>query len=156
MALIWSLAHGQALYLLASVVTGKQDFRWQSAIVANSANQESSGCLAAPGGNHDWALPNGPWRFYRRLASRLGKAKAVTATARKIAVLFYNVLRYGWVYQDPGADYYKERYHQRILRNLQRRAQSLGFELASIADPRQRFFRKATALLMSDSLNTSR
>lgn len=76
--------------------------------------------------------------FYRRLASRIGKAKAVTATARKIAVLFYNVLRHGWVYQDPGADYYEARYHQRILRNLQRRAQSLGFELAPMADPRQR------------------
>ena len=76
--------------------------------------------------------------FYRRLASRLGKAKAVTATARKIAVLFYNVLRYGWVYQDPGADYYEERYHQRIVRNLQRRAQSLGFELSPISDPGQR------------------
>ena len=33
--------------------------------------------------------------FYRRLAARIGKAKAVTATARKIAVLFYNALRYG-------------------------------------------------------------
>ena len=33
--------------------------------------------------------------FYRRLASRIGKAKAVTATARKIAVLFYNALRHG-------------------------------------------------------------
>jgi transposase len=28
--------------------------------------------------------------FYRRLSSRAGKAKAVTATARKIAILFYN------------------------------------------------------------------
>ena len=28
--------------------------------------------------------------FYRRLSSRIGKQKAVTATARKIAVLFYN------------------------------------------------------------------
>ena len=33
--------------------------------------------------------------FYRRLSSRLGNAKEVTATARKIAVLFYNVLRHG-------------------------------------------------------------
>ena len=31
--------------------------------------------------------------FYRRLSARVGKAKAVTATARKIAVLFYNALR---------------------------------------------------------------
>ena len=31
--------------------------------------------------------------FYRRLPSRIGKAKAVTATARKIAMLFSNAVR---------------------------------------------------------------
>jgi len=67
--------------------------------------------------------------FYRRLAARVGKAKAVTATARKLAVLFYNALRYGRDYVDPGQDYYEERYRQRVLRNLQRRAASMGFEL---------------------------
>ena len=35
--------------------------------------------------------------FYRRLSARIGKAKAITATARKIAVLFYNTLRHGMV-----------------------------------------------------------
>ena len=40
--------------------------------------------------------------FYRRLAARAGKAKAVTATARKLAVLFYNTLRYGLAYQRSG------------------------------------------------------
>lgn len=34
-----------------------------------------------------------PGAFYRRLSGRIGKSKAVTATARKIAVLFYNVTR---------------------------------------------------------------
>ena len=41
--------------------------------------------------------------FYRRLSARVGKAKAVTATARKIGVLFYNTLRHGMDYADPGA-----------------------------------------------------
>jgi len=59
----------------------------------------------------------------------VGKAKAVTATARKIAVLFYNTLRHGTAYADPGASYYEERYKQRVLANLQRRAKSLGFML---------------------------
>ena len=48
--------------------------------------------------------------FYRRLSARVGKAKAVTATARKIAVLFYNTLRHGMEYSDPGASQYEERY----------------------------------------------
>jgi transposase len=69
--------------------------------------------------------------FYRRLSARAGKAKAITATARKIAVLFYNALRHGMSYADPGATYYEERYRQRVLRNLQRRAKSLGFALTA-------------------------
>lgn len=67
--------------------------------------------------------------FYRRLASRIGKAKAVTATARKLAVLFYRALRYGMTYADPGAQYYEQRYRRRVIDNLQRRAKSLGLAL---------------------------
>ncbi len=67
--------------------------------------------------------------FYRRLAARIGKAKAVTATARKLAVLFYNTLRYGMTYQDPGASYYEEQYRQRVIKGLRRRAKEMGFDL---------------------------
>jgi transposase len=63
--------------------------------------------------------------FYRRLAARVGKAKAVTATARKLAVLFYNALRYGMTYCDPGVAYYEERYRQRVLKGLKKRAKDL-------------------------------
>ncbi|MGY3488054.1 transposase-like protein [Bradyrhizobium sp. USDA 4011] len=70
--------------------------------------------------------------FYRRLSSRAGKSKAVTATARKIAVLFYNTLRHGMSYRDPGADQYEQQYRNRVLANLQRRAKSLGFVLQAI------------------------
>jgi len=72
--------------------------------------------------------------FYRRLAARAGKAKAVTATARKIAVLFYNTLRYGMTYKDPGASLYEERYRSRVLGNLQRRAKAFGFVLTEVPD----------------------
>lgn len=71
--------------------------------------------------------------FFRRLAARVGKAKAVTATARKIAVLIYNMLRHGKAYADPGANYYEERYRQRSLDNLRRRASALGFTLVQAA-----------------------
>lgn len=70
--------------------------------------------------------------FYRRLSSRIGKQKAVTATARKIAVLFYNTLRLGMTYNDPGAAAYEERHRGRVLANLKRRAKSLGYALAPI------------------------
>jgi len=70
--------------------------------------------------------------FYRRLAARAGKAKAVTATARKIAVLFYNTLRHGMTYQDPGASHYEERYRNHVLGNIKRRAKSLGYDLQKL------------------------
>ena len=69
--------------------------------------------------------------FYRRLAARTGKAKAVTATARKLAILFYNALRFGMTYADPGASSYEERYRQRVIHNLHRRAKDLGFTLVA-------------------------
>jgi len=58
----------------------------------------------------------------------------VTATARKIAVLFYNTLRHGMSYRDPGADHYEQQYRNRVLANLQRRAKSLGFVLQAIPE----------------------
>ena len=67
--------------------------------------------------------------FYRRLSARIGKAKAVTATARKIALLFYNALRHGMDYVDPGASYYETRYRERVICNLHRRAKAFGFIL---------------------------
>ena len=70
--------------------------------------------------------------FYLRLSSRIGKQKAVTATARKIAVLIYNSLRFGMTYHDPGAAAYEERHRIRVLANLQRRAKTFGFELAPL------------------------
>lgn len=71
--------------------------------------------------------------FYRRLAARVGKAKAVTATARKIAVLFYNAMRFGMSYQDPGADHYERRYRERVVKQLHRRAAEFGFTLQEAA-----------------------
>lgn len=71
--------------------------------------------------------------FYRRLSARIGKAKAVTATARKIAVLFYNAVRHGIDYVDPGASYYETRYRERVIGNLHRRAKAFGFILQAEA-----------------------
>lgn len=71
--------------------------------------------------------------FYRRLAARIGKAKAVIATARKMAVLFYAMMKYGRAYVEPGAEYYETQYRNRLLLNLKKRAKRLGYEL--IANP---------------------
>jgi transposase len=69
--------------------------------------------------------------FYRRLALRAGKARAITATARKLAILVYHTLKDGVVYVDPGAAAYDAQHQSRLLRRLQRQAQHLGWALVS-------------------------
>ena len=76
------------------------------------------GLVATSVGRTDTALG----AFYRRLAARIGKAKALTATARKIAILFYRAMRFGMHYRDPGADQYERRYRERVVKQLHRRA----------------------------------
>ena len=41
--------------------------------------------------------------FYRRLAARRGKKKAIVALAHKILVIVYTLLKTGQVYQERGA-----------------------------------------------------
>lgn len=67
--------------------------------------------------------------FYRRLAARIGKAQATTATARKLAVLVYRTLSGDFIYKDPGAHAYHQLNRARELKSLRRRAKLLGFEL---------------------------
>ena len=67
--------------------------------------------------------------FYRRLAYRVGKAKAITATARKLAILVYRTLKEGLLYHDAGAAAYDAQHRTRVLRRLRQRAANLGFAL---------------------------
>ena len=69
--------------------------------------------------------------FYRRMAFRVGKAKAITATARKLAILVYRPLKDGLVYRDPGAAAYDAQHRQRVIRRLRQRAANLGFALVN-------------------------
>lgn len=72
--------------------------------------------------------------YYRRLCGRLDKAKAITATAHKLARLIYTMLTKGTDYVDKGQDYYEERYRQRVLHHLTVRAQKLGFNLIPVPE----------------------
>ncbi len=67
--------------------------------------------------------------YARRMRSRLGAPKAITATAHKLAIIIYNMLKHGKAYVDRGADYYEQQYHAAMVKNLKRRARQLGFEL---------------------------
>lgn len=67
--------------------------------------------------------------FARRLKSRTDARTAIKATARKLAVMFYDVMTKGMDYVEQGIAKYQERVQISQLRILQKKATSLGFNL---------------------------
>ncbi len=72
--------------------------------------------------------------FFRRIQSRHGRAAAIKATAHKLAIIFYTMLKTRTPYRDAGVDYYEERYRQRLFNSLQKRAATLGFHLTPLQE----------------------
>ena len=67
--------------------------------------------------------------FYRRLRGRLGGLAANVALARKLALLFYRLLRYGLDYVEKGLKAYEAKVLETERRLLLRLAKKQGFEL---------------------------
>jgi transposase len=64
--------------------------------------------------------------FVRRLRSRLGAAKALTAAAHKLARLVYWTLKHGTAYVKQTQEQYETQQRERQISNLKRRARQLG------------------------------
>jgi hypothetical protein len=71
--------------------------------------------------------------FYQRIAYRVGKAQAITATARKLAILVYRMLKGEPVYSDPGAAAYDAHHRVRVVRRLRQRAADFGVALVNLS-----------------------
>ena len=69
---------------------------------------------------------------YRRLRTKLGAPKAITAMAHRLARLVYRMLKYGQAYVDKGTEYYEERFRQQQIQLLRKRAAKLGLQIAEI------------------------
>ena len=67
--------------------------------------------------------------FYRRLRGRIGAPKAINATARKLAVIFYKMLKSKTEYKKQSQEEYDILHRDRMLKQLKRKAKLLGMEL---------------------------
>jgi len=65
------------------------------------------------------------------MCGRMDKPKAVTAAAHKLARLIYMMLTRGEEYTDRGQQYYEDRFRERVVRQLAKRARELGMELVA-------------------------
>jgi transposase len=66
---------------------------------------------------------------YRRLRTKLGAPKAITAMAHKLARLVYRMLKYGQEYVDKGSQYYELHHRDQLLQQLKKKAAILGLQL---------------------------
>lgn len=70
---------------------------------------------------------------FRALAYKHGRKVAITATARKIATIVYNMLEKGQPYQPLGTEEYQKLVRQKKLMNIQRTIEKLDVKAAELA-----------------------
>lgn len=69
----------------------------------------------------------------RRMRARVGPARANVATAHKLARIIYYLLMNRVEYDESRQQSYEERYRERALKKLRRRAKEFGMELVAAA-----------------------
>lgn len=67
--------------------------------------------------------------FYHRIKARLGGKGAITATAHKLALLVYRLLKHGMEYVRQSLEEYEAQMRTQAERNLRRRAAQLGYDV---------------------------
>lgn len=88
--------------------------------VARALRMAAQGCHRAK---------NALGAFYRRIQGRSGGAKAIVATARKIAERVYRTLKFGQEYVRKSQEAYEQAYQLRLVKSLAKRAAHLGYKL---------------------------
>jgi transposase len=68
--------------------------------------------------------------FYIRIKARKGPLIAIKATARKIAILYYNIMTKGIQYVEKGIKDYQQKVKEQKIKYLQKQAKQLGFNLS--------------------------
>jgi transposase len=123
----WKTAKHFASWLGLCPGTNKTGGKIRTSKTKPSANRVATALRLAAGGlaRRESALG----AYYRRMAAKLGKAEAITATAHKLARLIYSMLRNGTAYVDAGQDAYEQQYKERVVHSLKQRAEKLGFDL---------------------------
>ena len=72
--------------------------------------------------------------FYRRMKARIGSPKAIVATARKLALLFYKAVKSGTMGAAPSVEKYEQLQKERLLKSLLKKAARLGFKVVPTED----------------------
>jgi transposase len=75
--------------------------------------------------------------LYRRISHKKGAATAIKAVARKLAVIFYQMVRNKTPYTPGQHVQQQEKMKDRMIKNLKKKARALGLELQNIANTQE-------------------
>jgi transposase len=73
--------------------------------------------------------------YHRRMRAKIGKAQAVVATAHKLAVIIFYMLRDKTPFKARNADAYDNHIRDRQVKALERNAKRLGFTVQPLPSP---------------------
>ena len=80
-----------------------------------------------------WAAVKKKGSYYRakyyKLKARRGAKKAIVAIAHRISKAIYNIIKQGETFMDLGEDYLTAQTRQRVINNIKKRAEQLGYNL---------------------------
>src|ERR1019366_7566885 len=108
-----------ALRFVVGTLSRQPYQRGQGAKPRHAARGQPRCYGTADSGHHPAAKPDLPLGApYRRLRSKLGAPKAITAMAHRLARLVYRMLKNGQRYVDKGAEYYEQNYRNQQLQFL--------------------------------------
>lgn len=71
--------------------------------------------------------------FYHRMAYKNGKGTAITATARKLAVIVYNMVKHGQSYRPESLEQYQERVRELRIKKIQKTVKKLEVKEGEIS-----------------------
>ena len=67
--------------------------------------------------------------FYHRIKAKRGTPKAIVATARKIAAIFYKLVKERVKFNPIPIEKYMDGFKEQQIRKLKRQAQNLGLQV---------------------------
>jgi len=67
--------------------------------------------------------------FFRRKIARIGYKQALTATARKLSVIYYTMMKNKIDYIDLGENYYYEMNKEKVIKKMIKQAEKFGMKL---------------------------
>jgi len=108
-------------------ITGEKQLKPKKSNKRNKAGQAFMMAASTLKNSEHWL-----GAFYRRIKARSGVGIAVKATARKLALIFYKMLKDKIEFEPVSIERYNQYFKERRIKSIERQANTLGLKLVPI------------------------